>query len=108
MTRRLSSLTCEKIDQEWKTRAPVFRQFIECCSSNPTQLRNKRKKGTSLLPGILTAGWKLLVVYNQAMNAIQHINSATLLKGGAKQSTFARFNSTFDCLSYLSTVKNVG
>ena len=101
----LSSLTWEKIDKEWKTRAPLFRQFLECCSANPSQLRNKRKKGEALLPGIVTAGCKLLVVYNQEMNALQHINSAILLKGGAKQSAFARFNSSFDCLSYLSTLK---
>ena len=101
----LSCFTWEKIEQEWKSRAPTFLRFLECCSTNPSQIRNKRKKGEALLPGIVTAGCKLLVVYNQDMNAIQHINSGILLKGGAKQSAFARFNSSFDCLSYLSTLK---
>ena len=101
----LSVLTWKKIDHEWKTRAPIFQKFLECCATNPSQIRNKRKKDDALLPGIVTAGCKLLSVYNQELNAVQYLNSAILLKGGAKQSAFARFNSTMDCLSYTSTLK---
>ena len=82
-----------------------FQQFLEYCSTNPSaQIRNKRKKGDALLPGTITAECKLLVVFNQEMNALEYMNSAILLKGGAKQSAFARLNATFDCLSYMSTL----
>ena len=51
------------------------------------------------------AGCKLLAVYNQELYAVKYINSAILLNGGAKQSAFARFNSTMDCLGHISTIK---
>ena len=53
----------------------------------------------------MTAECKLLVVLNQEMNALEYMISAILLKDGAKQSAFARLNATFDCLSYMSTLK---
>ena len=60
----------------------------------------KYKKDDALLPGLVTAGSKLLSIYNQELNVFQHLNSIVLLKGGCKKSAFARLSATYDCLSY--------
>lgn len=96
----LKSLNWNTIMTEWEENAPTFKKFLEAVTSNPSHQRNKLKKGEALIPGLASAGCKLLTVYNKEMNALQHVNSMILLKGGCKKSAFTRLNSTHDVLSY--------
>ena len=92
------------ISQEWREKAPLFHQFLDVITINPSQERNKIKKGDNLLPAVVSAGCKLLSIHSKDMNLLQSINSLLLLKGGCKKSAFTRLNMTNDCLSYQVTL----
>ena len=59
-----------------------------------------KKTEPTLIPGIVSAGCKLIALHDRNMNALQGLNSLILLKGGAKKSAFRRFSSSYDCLAY--------
>ena len=92
------------ISREWQEKTPLFHRFLHAVTANPSQERNKLKKGENLLPAVVSAGCKLLSIYSRDMNLLQSINSLMLLKGGCKKSAFTRFNTTNDCLSYQATL----
>lgn len=94
----------DNISQEWREKAPLFHQFLDVITINPSQERNKIKKGDNLLPAVVSAGCKLLSIHSKDMNLLQSINSLLLLKGGCKKSAFTRLNMTNDCLSYQVTL----
>ena len=101
----LLSFSFKKVANEWKEKAPLFHQFIMCSSTNPkAQVRNKLKKGESLLHAQVAAGCKLLNIYSRDMKCLQQINNIIMLKGGMKKSGFTRMQSTKDCQSYDATI----
>lgn len=100
----LKLLTWTKIISEWTEKAPLFKKILENITANPSHKRNKFKNEENLLSGIVSAGCKLLSVYNRDLNAVQHVVSLMLLKGGCKKSAFTRLNSMYDCLSYPATL----
>ena len=102
--KQLSILTWNKILDEWSEKAPTFKHILESIISNPSHQRNKFKKGDALVSGFVSAGCKLLSVYSQDLNALQHIGSIILLKGGCKKSAFTTLCSTYDTLSYQATL----
>ena len=65
-----------------------------------------RFTGTNLCSekDLVSAGCKLLNLYNREMKALQNINDLILLKGGLKKSAFNRMQSTGVCHSYKSTI----
>ena len=89
------------ISREWHAKAPLFRRFLDVVTANPSQERNKLKKGEKLLPAVVSAGCKLVSIYSQGMNLLQSIDSLMLLKGGFKKSAFTRLNTTNDCVTKL-------
>lgn len=101
---QLSALTWNQILDEWSDHAPTFKEILQSMVSNPSHERNKLKKGDALTSGFVSAGCKLLSVYNQDLNALQHLHSIILLKGGCKKSTFTTLSATYDTLSYKSTL----
>ena len=100
----LEFFSIQVILDEWKEKAPTFYQFLLACISNPSQQRNKHKKNDALLPGLVSAGSKLLSLYNQELNLYQHINSIILWRGGCKKSAFTRLNTTNDSSSYRASL----
>ena len=101
----LVSLSWDKIAKEMQLKTPTFWMFLQQAASNPRQeLKNVRKTPQTLIPGIVSAGCKLILLHNRNMNALQSWNSLILLKGGAKKSAFRRFNASYDCLSYQTTL----
>ncbi|XP_063404255.1 uncharacterized protein LOC134687728 [Mytilus trossulus] len=101
---KIKSLTFARVIDEWRQKAPTFLKSLEAAVANPAHQFNKYKKGEALIPGIVTAGCKLLTLYSKDLNAFQHFNSYILWKGGCKKSAFSRLNATYDCLSYQSTL----
>ena len=102
--RSLIILKWDTILSEWTEKAPTFKKTLLGITSNPSHQRNKLKKEDELKRGIVSAGCKLLSVYNRELNAVQHVVSLVLLKGGCKKSAFTRLNSINDCLSYQATL----
>ena len=101
----LLAFSFKRIEEEWKERAPLFHKFLATVSENPSaEHRNKFKKGEGILHGQVSAGCKLLNLYNREMKALQNINDLILLKGGLKKSAFNRMQSTGICHSYKSTI----
>ncbi|XP_033758314.1 uncharacterized protein LOC117340625 [Pecten maximus] len=75
------------------------------CSINPkSKARNQRKTTSDVLAAQVSAGCKLLSIYNIDMNALRHVQDAVLLKFGLKKSGFQRLQSTGDCHSYQTTI----
>ena len=103
--KHLLSFSFKKVAEEWIEKAPLFHKFIICSSTNPSaQVRNKLKKGDSLLHAQVAAGCKLLNIYSREMKCLQQINNIIMLKGGMKKSGFTRMQSTNDCQSYDATI----
>ena len=100
----IKSFSLSNVIEEWKEKTPTFLKMLDTCISNPSHNRNKFKKDDALLPGLVSAGCKLLSIFNKDMNVFQHLNSLVLWKGGCKKSAFSRLNATFDCLSYQATL----
>lgn len=101
----LSSLSWEKLSEELQSKTPTFWKFLEQSAFNPRQqTKNVKKTERALIPGIVSAGCKLISLHNRNMNAIQSWNSLILLKGGAKKSAFRRLSSSYDCLTYSTTL----
>lgn len=76
-----------------------------CASVNPkAQVRNRLKKDDNVLQAQVSAGCKLLNIYNREMKCLQQINNIILLKGGMKKSGFTRMQSTNDCQRYSATI----
>ena len=101
----LVSLSWDKIANEMHLKTLTFWMFLQQAASNPRQeLKNVRKTPQTLIPGIVSAGCKLILLHNRNMNALQSWNSLILLKGGAKKPAFRRFNASYDCLSYQTTL----
>ncbi|XP_045215225.2 uncharacterized protein LOC123565422 [Mercenaria mercenaria] len=90
----LLDFSFSKIADEWKERAPTFYKFLKYSSTNiRSEKRNKVKKSENLLYGQISAGSKLLHLYNMNMKAMQVINDIVLLKGGIKKSGFCQITS---------------
>ena len=101
----LTSLSWDKIAEEMQLKTPTFWMFLQQSASNPRQeWKNVRKTEQTLIPGIVSAGCKLIALHNRNMNALQSWNSLILLKAGAKKSAFRRLNASSDCLSYSTTL----
>ena len=96
----LKALRWDSIQEEWETEAPKFKKILYCITSNPSNQRNQLKKDHDLKRSIVSSGCKLLSVYNREMNAVQHVVSLVLLKGGCKKSAFNRLNLVNESLSY--------
>lgn len=101
----LLTFNFEHVYEEWKTQAPMFVRFIDTVTSNPRNERNVAKKGEGILASKISAGAKLLSIFNQNMSLLQRITSLIFLKGGLKKSSFNRMSSVNECQSYLSTIK---
>ena len=103
---KLLTFSFKKIMNEWKEKAPLFYRFIMSVSVNPkTQVRNKLKKNDNILHAQVSAGCKLLNIYNREMKSLQQINNFIFLKGGMKKSGFARMSTTKDCQTYNTTIE---
>lgn len=102
----VENFSFKAVEEEWKQHAPTFHRFIETASTNPTsEKRNIDKKGDALLPAKVSAGCKLLSIYNRDMSAMKYVNDVILSKGGLKTSAFTRMQSTGDCHSYPTVIK---
>ena len=101
----LLSFSFKRIEEEWKEKAPLFHKFLATASENPkAEHRNKFRKGEGILHAQVSAGCKLLNVYNREMKALQNVNDLILLKGGLKKSAFNRMQATGVCHSHKSTI----
>ena len=102
----LISFSFKRVEEEWKEKAPMFHKFLVTATVNPlSQERNKFKKGEGILHGQVSAGCKLLNLFNREMKALQNVNDLILLKGGLKKSAFNRLQATGDCHTYKSAVE---
>ena len=102
---KLLTFSFKNVMNEWKDKAPLFNRFIMSVSVNPrTQVRNKLKKDDNVLQAQVSAGCKLLNIYNRDMKSLQQINNIILLKGGLKKSGFGRLSSTKDSQTYRATI----
>ena len=102
---KLLTFSFRNVMNEWKEKAPLFHRFIMSASVNPkSRVRNKLKKDDSILHAQVSAGCKLLNVYNRDMKSLQQINNIIFLKGGLKKSGFGRMSSTKDSQTYRATI----
>ena len=99
----LKQFSWESLHKEFSEKTPLFLKFLYACISNPQQEKNTRKTQKSILPAMLSAGAKLVSVFNEEMTALRKINSIILKKAGMKKIGFTRLISTYDCMSYQAT-----
>jgi hypothetical protein len=100
----LNSFTWINVLKEWESLAPNFVKFLFTCSENPSQLHNKLKTRESIIPSVVSAGCKLLHIYNRDLSAFQDLQSISLLRGGGKNFLFKRQLAIGDCTSYQTTL----
>ena len=95
MIRKTSIQLLHCFVKQYNSKFNLFKKKITCGPLLPQSEMGENTGGGNqslelAIPSIVMAGCKLLVVYNQELYAVKYINSAILLKGGAKQSTLAR------------------
>ena len=55
------------------------------------------------MPAMLSAGAKLVSIFNEEMTALRKVNGIILKKAGLEKIGFTRLSTTFDCMSYQAT-----
>lgn len=102
---QLQSFKWDALYAELQTMCPIFCQFLESATHNPSAKQNKVKTHTHIQTAVCSAGAKLISIFNDDMNAVRHLNSIMLKKGGLKKIGFVRLCATYDSMSYLTTNK---
>lgn len=101
----LQTFSFQNVSNEWKQHAPLFYNFIMRSSINQASITwNTQKNESSILCAQVSAGCKLLHVYNRNMGSLLHINDVIFVKGGMKKAGFQRMQSTGDCHSYSAAI----
>ena len=100
---QLADFSWDNVNQELRNRAPWFVQFLEAATANPSQSRNSLKTKEALIAPMLDAGFQLVSIFNEDMNAIRKIKSIVLKEGGLKKSAFKRLSPLYVCMGYGAT-----
>ena len=101
----LQKLSWSLLKAEFETRAPHFLYLLKTAGYDQYRIKQYlHKSEATVLPGVLSAGCKLIAVRNREMNALRRVVSIILHKGGLKKYAFKILSATCDCVSYPLTI----
>ncbi|XP_070577497.1 uncharacterized protein [Ptychodera flava] len=86
--------------KELQDRTPLFLMILEAATKNPSQNRNKLKKGESLVPKVMSAAAHVISIYNDDLNTVRRLNSVMMKKGGLKKVAIEQLAAQYVCVGY--------